>query len=141
MLLCDSYAGAVCAETHPDSKEHVSVSFPAHRYIIRISQHSLDLQEDFHNATLVNTTGLVPKEAESKENFEFKSETLKIENGTKLYIAIQAINEVSLTSVISNIVQAVKFIPPQEPNIPDLGTKMPVPSLTVFVFVATLFIF
>ncbi|XP_016819553.1 calcium-activated chloride channel regulator 3A-1 isoform X1, partial [Cricetulus griseus] len=113
----------------------------AHRYVIRMSWHSQDLQEDFHNATLVNTSSLVPKEAGSKENFEFKPETLKIENGTKLYIAVQATNKINLTSAISNIAQAVRFIPPQEPNIPDLGTKMLSPSLTVFVFVATLLIF
>ncbi|XP_050016160.1 calcium-activated chloride channel regulator 3A-1-like [Alexandromys fortis] len=108
------------------------------RYIIRMSQHSRDLQEDFKNATLVNTASLRPKEAGSKENFEFKPETLKIENGMKFYIVIQASNEANLTSEVSNIAQAVKFIPPQ---VPDLGTKMPVPSLTIFVFVATLFIF
>ncbi|XP_075837277.1 calcium-activated chloride channel regulator 3A-1-like [Microtus pennsylvanicus] len=110
----------------------------AQRYIIRMSQHSQDLQEDFKNATLVNTASLRPKEAGSKENFEFKPETLKIENGTKFYVVIQASNEANLTSEVSNIAQAVKFIPPQ---VPDLGTKMPVPSLTIFVFVATLFIF
>ncbi|CAH6777150.1 calcium-activated chloride channel regulator 3A-1 [Phodopus roborovskii] len=113
----------------------------AHRYVIRMSQHSQDLQEGFHNAAVVNTSGLVPKEAGSIENFEFKPETLKIENGTMFYIAVQAINEANLTSAISNIALAVKFIPPQESSIPDLGTKMPAPSLTVFVFVATLFTF
>ncbi|XP_041508745.1 calcium-activated chloride channel regulator 3A-1-like [Microtus oregoni] len=110
----------------------------AQRYTIRMSQHSQDLQEDFKNATLVNTASLRPKEAGSKENFEFKPETLKIENGTKFYVVIQASNEANLTSEVSNIAQAVKFIPPQ---VPDLGTRMPVPSLTIFVFVATLFIF
>ncbi|KAL1772630.1 epithelial chloride channel protein-like [Sigmodon hispidus] len=113
----------------------------AHKYIIRMSRHFRDLQEDFNNNTLVNTCGLIPKEAGSKENFEFIPETLKIENGTKLYIGIQATNEARLVSEVSNIAQAVKFIPPQEPSIPDLGTKMPTPSLTIFVFVATLFIF
>ncbi|CAH6777149.1 calcium-activated chloride channel regulator 3A-1 [Phodopus roborovskii] len=113
----------------------------AHRYVIRMSQHSQDLQEGFHNATVVNTSGLVPKEAGSIENFEFKPETLKIGKSTMFYIAVQAINEANLTSATSNIALAVKFIPPQEPSIPDLGTKMPAPSLTVFVFVATLFIF
>lgn len=103
-----------------------------------MSQHSQDLREDFNNATLVNTSSLIPKEAGSKENFAFKPETLKIETGTKFYVAIQASNEANLTSEVSNIAQAVKFIPPQ---VPDLGTKMPIPSLTIFVFVATLFIF
>ncbi|XP_003515688.3 calcium-activated chloride channel regulator 3A-1-like isoform X1, partial [Cricetulus griseus] len=113
----------------------------AHRYVIRMSRHSQDLQEDFHNATLVNTSSLVPKEAGSKENFEFKPGSLKIGNSSMFYIVIQAIGEVSITSEISNIAQAVRFIPSQEPNISDLGTKMLSPSLTVFLFVATLFIF
>ena len=65
-----------------------------------MSQHSRDLQEDFKNATLVNTASLRPKEAGSKENFEFKPETLKIENGTKFYIVIQASNEANLTSEV-----------------------------------------
>ncbi|XP_021052186.1 calcium-activated chloride channel regulator 3A-1-like [Mus pahari] len=117
----------------------------AHRYVIRMSGHSLALQEDFSNTTLVNTSRLIPKEAGSKETFKFKPETFKIANGTQVYIAIQADNEAGLSSEVSNIAQAVKFIPPQvylAPSTPpDLGTKVSVPSLTVFVFVATLFIF
>ncbi|XP_031231589.1 calcium-activated chloride channel regulator 3A-1-like isoform X1 [Mastomys coucha] len=116
----------------------------AHRYIIRMSGRSLDLQEDFSNATLVNTSSLIPKEAGSKETFKFKPETIKIANGTQVYIAIQADNEAGLSSEVSNIAQAVKFIPPQVylvPSNPDLGTRVSVPSLTVFVFVAAFFIF
>ncbi|EHB18738.1 Epithelial chloride channel protein, partial [Heterocephalus glaber] len=79
-------------------------------YIVRISKRFLDLQEDFHNATLVNTSSLIPKEAGSRENFEFKPESFKIENGTHVYIAIQTINEANLTSEVSNIAQATKFI-------------------------------
>ncbi|GAB1288203.1 Chloride channel accessory 3B [Apodemus speciosus] len=95
----------------------------AHKYIIRMSERPLDLQEDFNNATLVNTSGLIPKEAGSKETFKFKPETFKIANGTQLYIAIQADNDAGLTSEVSNIAQAVKFIPPQVyvvPSSPDL---------------------
>lgn len=85
----------------------------AHRYIIRMSGRSLDLQEDFSNATLVNTSGLIPKESGSKETFKFKPETFKIANGTQVYIAIQADNEAGLSSEVSNFAQAVKFIPPE----------------------------
>ncbi|XP_051021568.1 calcium-activated chloride channel regulator 3A-1-like [Acomys russatus] len=113
----------------------------AHSYVIRMSQNSLDLQEDFSNATLVNTSGLIPKEAGSKETFKFKPETFKIENGTMLYFVIQANGDANRTSDISNIAQAVKFIPPQEPSIPDLCTKISTPSWTLFLFIATLFIF
>lgn len=105
-----------------------------------MSRHPPGLQ-DFNDATLVNTSGLIPKEAGSEETFKFKPASFKIENGTQIYIAIQAENEAGLTSEVSNIAQAVNFIPPREPSNPNLGNKMPVPCLTVLVFVATLFIF
>lgn len=70
-------------------------------------------RQDFNDATLVNTSGLIPKEAGSEETFKFKPASFKIENGTQLYIAIQAENEAGLTSEVSNIAQAVNFIPPE----------------------------
>ncbi|XP_035307811.1 calcium-activated chloride channel regulator 3A-1-like isoform X2 [Cricetulus griseus] len=103
----------------------------AHRYVIRMSRHSQDLQEDFHNATLVNTSSLVPKEAGSKENFEFKPGSLKIGSSSMFYIAIQAVNEVSITSEISNIAQAVKFIAPEQ-GISALG-----PNIVIFNYIYT----
>ncbi|NP_001013220.1 chloride channel accessory 5 precursor [Rattus norvegicus] len=84
----------------------------AHRYVIRMSRHPPGLQ-DFNDATLVNTSGLIPKEAGSEETFKFKPASFKIENGTQLYIAILANNEAGLTSEVSNIAQAVNFIPPE----------------------------
>ncbi|KAF3819664.1 hypothetical protein GH733_015173, partial [Mirounga leonina] len=91
----------------------------------------LDLQEDFDNAVLVNTTSLIPKEAGSIENFEFKPEPFKTENGTKFYIAIQAIHEANLTSEVSNIAQATKLIPPQESSVSALGTNIFTTSLAI----------
>ncbi|XP_003784228.1 calcium-activated chloride channel regulator 1-like [Otolemur garnettii] len=113
----------------------------ADRYVIRISTHFRDIQEDFNNASLVNTSGLIPKEAGSTENFEFKPEPNKIENGTIFYIAIQAINEPGLTSEVSNIAQATKLIPPQESSAPALDTKISTISLTMFGFAMILSIF
>uniref|UniRef100_A0A2I3REK3 Uncharacterized protein n=2 Tax=Pan troglodytes TaxID=9598 RepID=A0A2I3REK3_PANTR len=104
----------------------------ADSYIIRISKHFLDLQEDFDKAALINTSGLIPKEPGSVESFEFKPEPSKIENGTTFYIAIQAIHEANVTSEVSNIAQATNFIPPQEPSIPDLGTNISAISLAIF---------
>ncbi|XP_059544966.1 calcium-activated chloride channel regulator 1-like [Myotis daubentonii] len=104
----------------------------AKHYIIRISNYLQELQEDFENATLVTTSSLIPKEAGSTENFEFRPEPFKTENGTRFYIAIQTINEANLTSKISNIAQATKFIPPQEPGVPDLGTKISTISLAIW---------
>ncbi|XP_070261611.1 calcium-activated chloride channel regulator 1-like [Myotis yumanensis] len=104
----------------------------AKHYIIRISNYLQKLQEDFDTATLVTTSSLIPKEAGSIENFEFRPEPFKTENGTRFYIAIQTINEANLTSKISNIAQATKFIPPQEPSVPDLGTKISTISLAIW---------
>ncbi|XP_008263168.1 calcium-activated chloride channel regulator 1 isoform X1 [Oryctolagus cuniculus] len=112
----------------------------AERYIIRISESFLDLQKDFDNATLMNTSLLIPKEAGSTENFEFKPEPFKIENGTNFNIAIQAIYQGNLTSKVSNIAQVTKFIPPQEPSIPALGTNTAI-SLAIFVLAVILPIF
>ncbi|GAB1288202.1 Calcium-activated chloride channel regulator 3A-1 [Apodemus speciosus] len=103
----------------------------AHRYTIRISERPLDLQEDLNSATLVNTSGLIPKEAGSKETFIFKPETFKIANGTQLYITIQADNDAGLTSEVSNIAQAVKFIP-SEPSISALGPDISAICLTIW---------
>lgn len=131
--------GNVVAIRHPsDSNIHeISVCFPANRYIIRISKSFLDLREDFDNAALVNTSSLIPKEASSIENFEFKSEPFKIENVT--YIAVQIINEANITSEVSNVAQIAKLIPLSEDSVPALGTKISAISLAIFVLVCTLF--
>lgn len=96
-----------------------------------MSQHPLDLQEDFNNATLVNASSLIPKEAGSKETFKFKPETFKIANGIQLYIAIQADNEASLTSEVSNIAQAVKLTS-LEDSISALGDDISAISMTIW---------
>ncbi|XP_043859043.1 calcium-activated chloride channel regulator 1-like [Dromiciops gliroides] len=95
----------------------------ADHYKIRMSENPMSLRDNFDKATPVNTSGLTPKEANSKETFQFKPETLKIKNGTKFYIAIQAVDNANLTSKISNIAQAVKLIPPPAPT-----TKAPCPN-------------
>ncbi|XP_068950661.1 calcium-activated chloride channel regulator 1-like [Petaurus breviceps papuanus] len=96
----------------------------ADHYKIRMSENFVHLRDHFDKATPVNTSGLKPKEANSKETFKFKPETLKIVNGTKVYIAIQAVDDANLTSELSNIAQAVKFIPPH----PVPSTEAPCPN-------------
>lgn len=71
----------------------------------------------------MNTTDLIPKEATSEEVFVFKPENIAFENGTDLFIAIQAVDEVDLESEISNIAQVSLFLPPQTPP------ETPSPSL------------
>uniref|UniRef100_A0A8C8UE50 VWFA domain-containing protein n=1 Tax=Peromyscus maniculatus bairdii TaxID=230844 RepID=A0A8C8UE50_PERMB len=78
------------------------------QYVIRMSKRSWHI-EDFNKATIVNTHFVTPKEAGSKEKFKFKPEN--IENAI-------------LRSEVSNIAEAVKFIP-------GLGTKMPAPTKAI----------
>ncbi|KAM4873063.1 calcium-activated chloride channel regulator 1-like [Thomomys bottae] len=104
----------------------------AANYIVRISKCFQELQHDFDNAAVVNTSGLTPKEAGSKETFDFKPELLKMEHGTKFYIAIQANNEANLTSEISNIPPAIKLIVPQDSSTSDLGTNISAITLAIW---------
>ncbi|XP_034635264.1 calcium-activated chloride channel regulator 1-like [Trachemys scripta elegans] len=109
-----------------EDKIHLSWTAPgndldvgqADRYIIKMSESLLDLRNTFENATSVNTSSLVPKPAGTKESFQFKPENVTIENGTIIYFAIRAIDNASLTSEVSNVVQVAQFVPPKE-SLPD----------------------
>ncbi|XP_034635971.1 calcium-activated chloride channel regulator 1-like [Trachemys scripta elegans] len=109
-----------------EDKIHLSWTAPgnnldegqADRYIIKMSESLLDLRNTFENATSVNTSSLVPKPAGTKESFQFKPENVTIENGTIIYFAICAVDNASLTSEVSNVVQAARFVPPKE-SLPD----------------------
>ncbi|XP_065265415.1 calcium-activated chloride channel regulator 1-like [Emys orbicularis] len=109
-----------------EDKIHLSWTAPgndldegqADRYIIKMSESLLDLRNTFEDATSVNTSSLVPKPAGTKESFQFKPENVTIENGTIIYFAIRAIDNASLNSEVSNVVQAALFVPPKE-SLPD----------------------
>ncbi|XP_007463328.1 PREDICTED: calcium-activated chloride channel regulator 4-like [Lipotes vexillifer] len=88
------------------------------KYIIRISGSILDLRDNFDDALQVNTTDLLPKEVNSKENFTFKPGNISEENATHIFIAIQSVDKSNLTSRVSNIAQAALFVP-QADDIPD----------------------
>ncbi|XP_036611364.1 calcium-activated chloride channel regulator 1-like [Trichosurus vulpecula] len=109
----------------------------ADHYRIRMSENSMQLRDHFDKATPVDTSGLMPKEANFKEAFKFKPETLKIKNGTKVYIAIQAVDQANLTSEISNIAQAVKFLPPCPCPVPSTEAPSPNNSISYSINVAT----
>ncbi|XP_070261607.1 calcium-activated chloride channel regulator 4-like isoform X1 [Myotis yumanensis] len=81
------------------------------QYIIRISGSILDLRDKFDDALQVNTTDLLPNEANSKETFTFKPGNISEENATHIFIAIQSVDNSSLTSKVSNIAQVALFIP------------------------------
>ncbi|XP_012516503.1 PREDICTED: calcium-activated chloride channel regulator 1 [Propithecus coquereli] len=105
----------------------------AHKYIIRISTSILDLRDKFNDSLQVNTDDLIPKEANSEEVFVFEPENITFENGTDLFIAVQAVDKVDLKSEISNIAQVSLFIPPQpspETPHPD-DTSVPCPNINI----------
>uniref|UniRef100_A0A5F8H5E7 Calcium-activated chloride channel regulator 1 n=1 Tax=Monodelphis domestica TaxID=13616 RepID=A0A5F8H5E7_MONDO len=85
----------------------------AEEYIIKMSKDILTLRENFDAALQVNTTDLIPNDANSKEDFMFKPDFL-IENGTTVFLAIKAVDKANLTSPISNIAQASLIIPSAE---------------------------
>ncbi|XP_037671976.1 calcium-activated chloride channel regulator 1 [Choloepus didactylus] len=104
----------------------------AREYIIRISTSILDLRDKFDDSLQVNTTDLIPKEASSKEVFVFKPEGIIWENGTDLYIAVQAVDKVNLKSETSNIAQVSLFIPSQTPETPSPGDiSVPCPDIKI----------
>ncbi|KAJ1063723.1 hypothetical protein K5549_005490 [Capra hircus] len=111
----------------------------ADKYIIRISTNILELRDKFNESLQVNTTDLIPKEANSEEVFVFKPETITFTNGTDLFIAIQAVDKVSLKSEISNIAQVSLFIPPEIPPekpspslpCPDININSTIPGIHI----------
>ncbi|XP_011353888.1 calcium-activated chloride channel regulator 1 [Pteropus vampyrus] len=111
----------------------------AYKYIIGISTNILDLRDKFNESFQVNTTDLIPKEANSEEVFVFKPESITFENGTDLFIAIQAVDKVNLKSEISNIAQVSLFIPPQTPPetpspslpCPDININSTIPGIHI----------
>ncbi|XP_064311520.1 calcium-activated chloride channel regulator 1-like [Phalacrocorax carbo] len=85
----------------------------ADHYIIKRSGNLLDLRNHFDRATSVDSSNLIPKEAGREESFKINSENYIIENGTIIYFAIRAVDDINLTSEVSNIAQATWFIPPK----------------------------
>ncbi|XP_031230519.1 calcium-activated chloride channel regulator 4A-like [Mastomys coucha] len=88
------------------------------QYIIRTNENIIDLRDNFNNSLRVDTTSLIPNEANSKETFVFKPENIPEENATYLFIAIESVDKSKLSSGLSNIAQVALFTPQAEP-IPD----------------------
>ena len=86
------------------------------QYIIRISGSILDLRDNFDDALQVNTTDLLPNEANSKATFAFKPGNISEENETYVFITIQSVDKSNLTSKVSNIAQIALFIPQADPS-------------------------
>lgn len=81
-----------------------------------------NIQDDFHNAILVNTSKLNPQQAGTREIFTFSSTFFmntpeyqlvgETQDSHRIYVAIRAMDRNSLKSVVSNIAQVSLFVPP-----------------------------
>ncbi|XP_050016161.1 calcium-activated chloride channel regulator 1 [Alexandromys fortis] len=111
----------------------------ASKYIIRISTNIADLRDKFNTSIQVNTTNLIPKEANSEEIFAFELEDDSFGNGTDVFIAIRAVDKSNLKSEISNIARVSLFIPTEEkptsndtaPLCPDVSINSTIPGIHV----------
>ncbi|XP_007424185.1 calcium-activated chloride channel regulator 1-like isoform X1 [Python bivittatus] len=85
----------------------------AERYEIKMSENPLELRNaTFHNVLPLNTFGLKPEVAGTKQSFQYKSENYTKENGTMIYFAIRAIDSSNNTGEVSNIARAVVLLSP-----------------------------
>ncbi|XP_077627160.1 calcium-activated chloride channel regulator 2 [Crocuta crocuta] len=94
----------------------------ANSYEIRMSKSLQNIQDDFNNAILVNTSKLNPQQAGTKEIFTFSPKLFtngpdrqpdgERQESHRIYVAIRAIDKNSLRSAVSNIAQVSLFIAP-----------------------------
>ncbi|XP_069334261.1 calcium-activated chloride channel regulator 2 [Eulemur rufifrons] len=97
-------------------------------YEIRMSKSLQNIQDDFNNAILVNTSNLNPQEAGTREIFTFSPKLFtngpehqpdgETQESHRVYVAIRAVDSNSLKSAVSNIAQASLFIPPNSAPVP-----------------------
>nr|XP_003411253.1 calcium-activated chloride channel regulator 2 [Loxodonta africana] len=89
-------------------------------YEIRMSKSLQNIQDDFNNAILVNTSKLNPQKAGTKEVFTFLPKLVtnepedqfdgETQGSHRIYVAIRAMDRGCLESAVSNIVQITLFI-------------------------------
>ncbi|XP_008107509.3 calcium-activated chloride channel regulator 1 [Anolis carolinensis] len=83
----------------------------AERYEIKMSNNPLELRDaTFNSATSLNTSGMTPEVAGTKQSFIYKPEEFPKENGTSIYFAIRAIDNSNNVGEASNIARAVLLL-------------------------------
>uniref|UniRef100_A0A8C5R8A6 VWFA domain-containing protein n=1 Tax=Leptobrachium leishanense TaxID=445787 RepID=A0A8C5R8A6_9ANUR len=101
----------------------------AAEYDLRMSTNPAELRDSFENCNIVDIAHLTPQPAGSSETFTFTPKDIIIGNGTILYFALVAIDEVPHKSDPSNIAQAALFIPPtRAPTTTTPPTTLPPPT-------------
>ncbi|XP_033081367.1 calcium-activated chloride channel regulator 2 isoform X3 [Trachypithecus francoisi] len=98
-------------------------------YEIRMSKSLENIQDDFNNAILVNTSKRNPQQAGIREIFTFSPQIStngpehqpngETHESHRIYVAIRAMDRNSLKSAISNIAQASLFTPPSSDPVPS----------------------
>ncbi|KAM4722893.1 calcium-activated chloride channel regulator 1-like [Rhinophrynus dorsalis] len=88
----------------------------ASRYDLRMSLSSKELINSFENATAINISSVTPQPAGANETFMFTPGDIVIENGTIIYFALIAIDDVDLKSDLSNLARATLLLPPPANN-------------------------
>ncbi|XP_043556054.1 calcium-activated chloride channel regulator 3A-1-like isoform X1 [Chiloscyllium plagiosum] len=83
----------------------------ASRYEMRMSDHLLQLRDNFTAAALVNLTNLNPRPFGSRETFTFVPENTELQNGTTLYFALCAYDKQEQSSEMSNVAKVYVFVP------------------------------
>ncbi|KAG8436687.1 hypothetical protein GDO86_007686 [Hymenochirus boettgeri] len=81
-------------------------------YDLRMGMNPTELRKDFNGSTSINISSLSPQVSGSSESFTFVPKDIVIANGTILYFALIAFDEVAQKSDLSNIAQAALIIPP-----------------------------
>ncbi|XP_043556014.1 calcium-activated chloride channel regulator 1-like [Chiloscyllium plagiosum] len=82
----------------------------ASRYEMRMSDHLLQLRDNFTAAALVNLTNLNPRPFGSRETFTFVPKNTELQNGTTLYFALCAYDKQEQSSEMSNVAKVYVFV-------------------------------
>ncbi|XP_055522317.1 calcium-activated chloride channel regulator 1-like [Leucoraja erinacea] len=88
----------------------------ASHYEIRMSKNFTQLKNHFQSTHKINTTGLNPQTASSKESFLI-SENIQLKNWTEIYFGVITFDKANQASALSNIAPATLVpAPPVPPN-------------------------
>uniref|UniRef100_A0A8C4XEG3 VWFA domain-containing protein n=1 Tax=Erpetoichthys calabaricus TaxID=27687 RepID=A0A8C4XEG3_ERPCA len=92
-------------------------------YEIRKSKQAVHLRDNFHNATQINTSSIIPLTARSREEFSFDLEEEEKVNNSAIFFAVVSCDESLLASDVSNIARVVIYHPSPKSRDPDTSNQ------------------
>ncbi|XP_051789014.1 calcium-activated chloride channel regulator 1-like isoform X1 [Erpetoichthys calabaricus] len=92
-------------------------------YEIRKSKQAVHLRDNFHNATQINTSSIIPLAAGSREQLLFDLEEEEKVNNSVIFFAVVSRDESLLSSDVSNIAQVVIYHPSPKSRDPDTSNQ------------------